>query len=401
MSDFIIRGGLKVPKIENVKQYEKDMVSWRRDFHMHPEIGFEEFRTSKIIIELLKKFGCDEVIEGFSKTSVIGVLKSGSSKKVIALRADIDALSMPDLKDVEYKSLNDGTCHSCGHDAHTAVALGAAKYFSENRDKFDGTIKFVFQAAEEGPDPGGAFLIMESGMLDDVDIMIGGHTHPDYKAGTVAFKDGALYASGSFFRVTVSGLGGHGAYPHQTKDSLIAATQMVQAIQNIISREIDPLGSAVISVCNFHSGDALNVIPESASFGGTIRTLDMKINAYIEEKINSICEHISAMNGCTCEVEIENLFPVVENDKEANDMMRQAAISVLGKDFVKEVKLPEMGSEDFSFYSQKIKSSYFLWGIANDTNCTYQYHNPRYDVDESSLCVAMAVFATTIENYLA
>jgi len=385
--------------LSELKKYENDMIKWRRDFHMHPEIGFEEFRTSEIISKLLKEFGL-EVIEKFSKTSVIGVLKNGNSKKVIALRADIDALGMGDLKDVEYKSTYEGKCHSCGHDAHTAVLLGVAKYFSENKDKIDGTIKFVFQAAEEGPDPGGAKLIMESGKLDDVDIMIGSHVDQSYKAGVVAVKEGALYASGGFFEIKVSGVGAHGAYPHMGKDPIITAIQIIEAFQTIITREINPLENAVISVCNIHAGDALNVIPESISFGGTIRTFNMEVSDYIRNKMKLITESISTMNGCTSLFIMNDIFPPLINNKEITDMIREAAIETLGRDSVREHKMPEMGSEDFSYYSEKIKSSFFLWGIGNDTNCLYYAHHPKFDVDESSLVTAMAVFVASTESYL-
>ncbi len=385
--------------LSELKKYESDMSKWRRDFHMHPEIGFEEIRTSAIISKLLKEFGF-EVIENFSKTSVIGILKNGDSKKVIALRADIDALGMDDLKDVEYKSTYEGKCHSCGHDAHTAVLLGVAKYFSENKEKVNGTIKFVFQSAEEGPDPGGAKLIMDSGQLDDVDIMIGSHVDQSYKAGVVAVKEGALYASGGFFEVKVSGVGAHGAYPHMGKDPILTAVQIINAFQGIVTREIDPLENTVISVCNIHAGDALNVIPESITFGGTIRTFSIKVSDYINERMKLITESISAMNGCTAEFIMNDTFPPLINNKEITDMVREAAIETLGKDSVKEHKMPEMGSEDFSYYSEKIKSSFFLWGIGNDTNCLYYAHHPKFDVDESSLLIAMSVFVASTENYL-
>lgn len=386
-------------KLSELKKYESDMIGWRRDFHMHPEIGFEEFRTSEIISKLLKEFGL-EVIEKFSKTSVIGILKNGSSKKVIALRADIDALGMDDLKDVEYKSTHEGKCHSCGHDAHTAVLLGVAKYFSENRDKVDGTIKFVFQAAEEGPDPGGAKLIMESGKLDDVDIMIGSHVDQAYKAGVIALKDGPLYASGGFFEVKIFGVGAHGAYPHMSKDSIITTMQIIEAFQHIITREIDPLMSSVISVCNIHAGDALNVIPQCLTFGGTIRTFDTEVSNYIQNRMKVIIESISKLNGCTSEIKINIMFPPLINDSEVNDIIREAAVKALGTESVVEHKMPEMGSEDFSFYAEKIKSSFFLWGVGNDTNCLYYAHHPKFDVDESSLVTAMAVFVGSVESYL-
>lgn len=386
-------------KLSELKKYESDMIGWRRDFHMHPEIGFEEFRTSEIISKLLKGFGL-EVIEKFSKTSVIGILKNGSSKKVIALRSDIDALGMDDLKDVEYKSTHEGKCHSCGHDAHTAVLLGAAKYFSENRDKVDGTIKFVFQAAEEGPDPGGAKLIMESGKLDDVDIMIGSHVDQAYRAGVIALKDGPLYASGGFFEVKIFGVGAHGAYPHMSKDAIITTMQIIEAFQHIITREIDPLMSSVISVCNIHAGDALNVIPQCLTFGGTIRTFDTEVSNYIQNRMKVIIESISKLNGCTSEIKINIMFPPLINDSEVNDIIREAAVKALGTESVVEHKMPEMGSEDFSFYAEKIKSSFFLWGVGNDTNCLYYAHHPKFDVDESSLVTAMAVFVGSVESYL-
>lgn len=387
-------------KVSDLKKYEPDMVKWRRDFHKHPEKGFEEFRTSKIVADLLESFGI-EVIKDFCKTSVIGIIDTKKPGKVIGIRADMDALGMQDLKDVEYKSVNDGVCHSCGHDGHTAILLGVAKYFSENRENLNGKIKFVFQAAEEGPPPGGAKLLMENGILDDVDIMLGAHTHPDYEAGKIIVKHDEIFASGDFFDVTITGKGGHGAYPHQCSDVITTANLVISAFQNIISREINAVKSGVLSICNIHAGDAKNVIPHTISFAGTIRTLDEGVREHIISKMEIILENICKMNNCDYTFVDTFMFPILRNTNHVVDSFREIAIETIGEEEVVWLPDTDMGCEDFSYYSNKIPSCYFYFGIrSEEKNCNAAFHHPKFDMDEDCMSVVQAVLINSTRKFL-
>ncbi len=389
------RGGNALVKEIDLKQYEADMIAWRRDFHMHPEKGFEEIRTSRIVAELLESFGL-EVVKDFCKTAVIGILDTKKPGKVVGIRADMDALGMQDLKDVSYKSQNDGVCHSCGHDGHTAILLGVAKYFSENREGLTGKIKFVFQPAEEGPPPGGAKLIMESGMVDDVDVMLGAHTHADYESGKIIVKYDELFASGDFFDVKITGKGGHGAYPHQCNDVINTAVLAISAFQNIISREIDAVKPAVLSVCNIHSGDAKNVIPHTLSFAGTIRTLDEGVREHIISKMDKILQHVCEMNGCSYEFKDTFMFPILRNNNDIVKIFHDVAIDTVGAEDVEVLPNVDIGCEDFSYFSNKIPSCYFYFGVRNEEkNCTAAFHHPEFDMDESCMTVVQAVMINT------
>lgn len=390
----------KMVQLSDLSAYLPDMVDWRRDFHMHPEIGFEEFRTSEIVASLLESFGL-EVKKDFCKTAVVAILDTNKPGKVIGIRADMDALGMDDLKDVSYKSKNKGACHACGHDGHTAILLGVAKYFSENREGLRGKIKFVFQPAEEGPPPGGAKLLMEDGILDDVDIMLGAHTHPGYEAGKVFFKHDELFASGDFFDVTITGKGGHGAYPHLNNDVIATSNLVISAYQNIISREIDAVKSGVLSICNIHAGDAKNVVPHSLSFAGTIRTLDEGVREHIIEKMESVLKHICKMNGCDYTFEDTFMFPILRNNNEIVDRVREVAIETLGEELVEWLPDVDMGCEDFSYYSNEIPSCYFYFGVKNEAkNCVATFHHPEFDMDEDSMTVVQAVMINATKKLL-
>jgi len=377
--------------VVELRTYEADMIAWRRDFHKHPEKGFEELRTSKIVADLLESFGL-EVVKEFCETAVVGILDTKKTGKVIGIRADMDALGMEDLKEVSYKSVNKGLCHSCGHDGHTAILLGVAKYFAEHREGLTGKIKFIFQPAEEGPPPGGAKLLMENGILDDVDVMLGAHTHSSFDAGKIIVKHDELFASGDFFDVTITGKGGHGAYPHQCNDVITTSNLVISAFQNIISREINAVKSGVLSICNIHAGDAKNVVPHTLSFAGTIRTLDEKVRDHIIDKMETILKHICNMNGCDYTFEDTFMFPILRNNNAIVDAFREVAIETLGEEQVEWLPDVDMGCEDFSYYSNEIPSCYFYFGVRNEEkNCTAAFHHPEFDMDEACMNVVQAV----------
>ncbi|SCZ80373.1 M20 metallopeptidase family protein [Acidaminobacter hydrogenoformans] len=385
-------------KVKDLKQYETDMITWRRDFHMHPEKGFDEVRTSGIVADLLESWGL-EVVKNFCMTAVIGILDTKKPGKVIGIRADMDALSMQDQKDVSYRSINAGLCHSCGHDGHTSILLGIAKYLSEHQEGLTGKVKFVFQPAEEGPPPGGAKLIMQNGILDDVDIMIGSHIHPSYKTGKIIVKYDEMLASGDFFDVIITGKGGHGAYPHECNDVISTALLVITALNNIISREIDTVKPGVLSVCNIQAGEAKanNVIPQSISFGGTFRTLDEGVREHIIDKIDKILKNICSMNNCTYEFNNQFMFPILRNSNEVVEIVKNVAIDTIGSDNVEVMENVDMGCEDFAYYSTKIPSCYFYFGVRNEAkNCTATFHHPDFNMDEDSMIIVQAVIINTL-----
>ena len=376
------------------RMYFDEMVEWRREFHSTPELGFQEFNTSKKVIELLESFGL-KVHKEFSETSVIGVLDTGKKGKVVGIRADMDALPMDDLKDVSYKSKNKGVCHACGHDVHTAILLGVAKYFSEHREDLAGTLKFVFQAAEEGPAPGGAKLIMDSGLLDDVDIMLGAHTHVDYETGTIIFKNDEMLAGGDFFDIKLIGSGGHGAYPNACVDLIASVGGILGQFQNIISREIDPTKICVLSICGLSAGEhgAKNVMPHELNMSGTIRYLDKPTRDFVVERIEKILNGFCELNGCSYEFLNNEMFPILRNDNDLNAVVRDIAGSLVGIENVHELPDVDTGSEDFSYYSNRISSCYFYFGVRNNSkNCNAPFHHPLFDADEECMPVVQSTF---------
>lgn len=373
--------------------YYDEMVEWRREFHSNPELGFQEFNTSKKVAELLESFGL-KVHKGFSKTSVIGVLDTGREGKVVGIRADMDALPMEDLKEVPYKSKNKGVCHACGHDMHTAILLGVAKYFSEHKEGLVGTLKFVFQAAEEGPAPGGAKLIMESGLLDDIDIMLGAHTHVDYKTGAIIFKDDEMFAGGDFFDIKLIGNGGHGAYPNTCVDLIASVGGILGQFQNIVSREIEPTKTCILSVCGLNAGEpgAKNIIPHELNMSGTIRYLHKPTRDFVVNKIEKILKGFCELNNCSYEFINNNMFPILKNDNDLNVVVRNITDNLIGSENVYELPNVDTGSEDFSYYSNKIPSCYFYFGVKNDSkNCNVPFHHPLFDADEKCMPIVQSV----------
>lgn len=370
--------------------------AWRRDIHAHPELGFQETRTSALVRRELEAMGL-ELMTDFceAKTAVIGLLRTGREGPVVALRADMDALPMQDEKDVPYRSQNPGVCHACGHDAHTAALLGVARWFSEHREGLCGTLKFVFQPAEEGPAPGGAKLIVESGALDDVDYMVGAHQACAAGPGYILTKSGVASASGDFFDIRLSGKGTHGASPDWGNDLIVTAAQLVNALQTIVSRRLDPLQPAVISVCSLQAGEpgAKNVLPSTAVLSGTVRTFDEgirdKIFTLMEQMVQSTC----ALNGCTGVLERQPMFPSLSNDAGVTALVADAAAEIIGRDHVIFFDQPSTGSEDFAWYSQRIPSCFYMFGAAPAEGPVYGGHHPKFDLDENALPVTMSVMA--------
>lgn len=388
---------------KEVQNYVQDMIAWRRDIHAHPEVGFDLPMTSNKVETLLKEFGL-QVETGFARSAVLGILDTGKPGKTIAVRADMDALGMKEQTGLPYQSVHDGVCHACGHDSHTALLLGLARYFSDHRECLNGgKIKFLFQPAEEGPTPGGAKLVLDSGVLDDVDAMFGAHAQPLYPAGYVGLRHGDAFASGDFFQVKLTGVGSHAASPHKGKDVITTAAEIISAIQNIRTRELPPLKTAVISICSINAGklETKNVLPETLTFGGTFRTYDDEIRAYIAKRIGEIAEGIAALNGCKAEYEDSFQFPSFQNDDDIIDTIFQSAVEILGTDKVIKKPDPEMGSEDFAWYTKKYKAAFFFFGIRNEEKgCIYSLHNPKFQIDEDTFAPTLAVYVNTVYHLL-
>ena len=389
--------------LANAGKYEEDILNWRHKIHKHPEIGFDLPETKKLVEEVLTSLGY-EVHGDFAKSAVLGILDTGRPGKVIAVRADMDALGMQEQSGVPFCSEVPNACHACGHDSHTAILLGLAKYLMDYKNELPGgKIKLVFQPAEEGPAPGGAKLIMESGVLDDVDAMIGAHAQPLYKAGQVGCKYGDAFASGDFFEVKVKGVGCHAASPHRGKDVITTAMEMIGALQNIRARELPPLKTAVLSVCSVNAGSlpTKNVLPAECTFGGTFRAYDDELRAYIAGRIGEIVEGIAAMNGVEVEYTDSFNYPYFRNDDDVIDIIYHSAQEVLGEENVIKKEDPEMGSEDFAWYTKKLKAAFFFFGIRNEEkDCVYSLHNPKFKIDEDTFVPTLAVFVNTIHHLM-
>ena len=386
--------------LKDIKKYESYIIEKRRDFHMHPETGFQEFRTSKVIEAELHSMGFD-LVTGVGVTGIVGTLKGSKKGKTVLLRADIDALNMQEENDCTYKSLNDGVMHSCGHDTHTAMLLGACKFFSENKDSLEGTLKVVFQSAEEGPMPGGGSFVVKEGHLDDVDGVFGLHITTKYTAGTISIKSGPAMAAPDEFKVKVTGKGTHASAPHTGSDVILTASKIITNLQSIISRDISPLDPVVISVCTIDGGTAFNILPDQVEFSGTIRTLNKDTRQFVFKRIKEVVSSISKLNNCESNVEIIEAYPPVINDVVETEFVIGVGQELLGNKNVTILTEPSMGGEDFSYYLEKRPGSYFWLGGRNkDLKEVYYNHNPKFDIDESSLLIGTMMHINVAIEYL-
>jgi len=378
-----------------IKQNEAELINIRHDIHAHPEIGFEENRTAKIVADLLKKWGY-EVFEGIGKTGVVGVLKNGSSSKTIGLRADMDALPMQEETGKEHQSTYACKMHACGHDGHTTMLLGAAQYLAQSKN-FDGTLNLIFQPAEEGH--GGASAMMQDGLFErfPCSAIFGMHNMPGMKKGELYLREGPMMASQDSFNIHIKGVGGHGAMPHLTSDALVAAASLVMNLQTIVSRNIDPQQAAVVTVGSIQSGHACNIIQEEAKLMLCSRALDAKVRAQIIERIKEITHATAQTYGCTATIEHNSAFPVLINTKKENDFAWSVATELLGADKTHEsIKL--MGSEDFAEMLEQKPGSYVFLG--NGLDCP-MVHNPKYDFDDDNIVIGAAYWSLLVERYLA
>ncbi len=371
-----------IDPVSEAKKIEKEIITWRRDFHMHPELGYEEERTSKIVEEHLRGWGYSIKRVG---TGIIAEI--GDGEKTIALRADMDALPIQEENDVSYKSKIPGKMHACGHDAHTAMLLGAGKIIAEHVEEFNGRVRLIFQPAEEGGN--GAVKMIEGGALEGVDAIFGFHVWMDLPSGLIGIREGPFLAGAGIFGGKVIGKGGHGASPHETVDPIPITAEAILALQTVTSRNVPPIETGVVSVTSIHGGTAFNVIPEEVEFKGTFRFFKPEIGELIQSRMREILEGVTKAHGAKYEISIEELTPPTINSKEMVDFAR----SVAQKYGLRYGDVPPtMGAEDFSFYLQKIPGAFLALGIYNDEKgIVHPHHHPKFDVDEDVLYLGTAM----------
>ncbi|MGX1106405.1 MULTISPECIES: M20 aminoacylase family protein [Bradyrhizobium] len=382
-----------MPTIERIDSFADELTAIRRDLHAHPEIGFEEVRTSGIVADKLTSWGI-EVHRGLGGTGVVGVLKGkGNGTKKIGLRADMDALPMEENTNLKWRSTVPGRFHGCGHDGHTTMLLGSARYLAETRN-FDGTVHFIFQPAEEGL--GGARAMIKDGLFKQFpcDEVYGLHNAPDLNHGEIAILPGPAMAAADFFDIRIQGYGAHGAMPERSKDAVVIAMTLGQALQSIVSRNVDPLQAAVLSITQIHSGSAYNVIPGEAWMCGTVRCFSDEIRELIRKRMREIAAGFAVAYGAEISVEIRDGFSVLVNQEEQSRVVEEVARTVVDPAKVITRSTPKMGSEDFADMMQAIPGAYF-W-VGHDGSVPV--HNPGYVLDDKILPIGASMFARIIEK---
>jgi amidohydrolase len=379
---------------------QTELVTWRRSIHQKPELGFQEHLTATSIAKQLTTWSIPHQT-GIAKTGIVAIIEGKKPGKVIAIRADMDALPIQEANQVSYRSQNDGKMHACGHDGHVAIALGTAYYLNQQKEHLSGTVKIIFQPAEEGP--GGAKPMIEAGVLKnpDVDAIIGLHLWNNLPLGSVGVRSGALMAAVECFRLQILGKGGHGAMPDQTIDSIVVGSQIVNALQTIVSRNINPLDAAVVTVGEFHGGTALNVIADSVTLSGTVRYFNPQLESVIGQKIEAIIAGICQSHGATYKLDYWQLYPPTVNDSGMAQLVASVANEVVETPMGVVPECQTMGGEDMSFFLQQVPGCYFFVGSANaKLGLTYPHHHPRFDFDETALGMGVELFVRCVEKFL-
>ncbi|MFP4694762.1 MAG: M20 family metallopeptidase [Halothece sp.] len=384
------------PEIQNLQE---QLVQWRRGIHQHPELAFKEKLTSDFVISKLQEWGIPHQTE-IAQTGVAAIIEGKTPGKVLGIRADMDALPIHEDNDVSYRSQHDGIMHACGHDGHTAIALGTAYYLWQHRENLTGTVKIIFQPAEEGP--GGAKPMIDEGVLKnpDVDAIIGLHLWNNLPLGTIGVKDGALMAAVELFKCQIQGKGGHGAMPHQTTDAIVVGSQIVNAFQSIVARNIDPTDSAVVTVGEFKAGSAMNVIADRAYLSGTVRYFNPELEGYIGQRVEDIIAGICQSHGASYDLNYWRIYPPVINNSRMADLVRSVANQVVETPAGVVPECQTMGGEDMSFFLQEVPGCYFFLGSANTSlGLNYPHHHPRFDFDETALSMGVEMFARCVEQF--
>jgi amidohydrolase len=388
-----------VDYFEEARKLFEYMQTLRRDFHRHPELGFQEVRTSGIVARELKELGL-EVRTGIAKTGVIANLVGKSEKPVILVRFDMDALPIQEENDVEYASQNPGIMHACGHDGHTAIGLSVARLLHAHRKELNGTVKFVFQPAEEGL--GGAEEMVKEGVLENPkpDVVLALHLWNEKPVGWLGVTQGAVMAASDRFQMRIVGQGGHGAAPHLTVDPVLASCQIVDSLQSIISRNVPPLQSAVVSVTSIHGGEAFNVIPQEVELKGTLRSYERETRELIHKRFDQIVKGVAQSFGCYAEVETWAVTPAVINDTRITRYVQEIAMKWL-PDYTLDSNSRTMGSEDMAYFMQDIPGCYFFIGSSNEKKgLTAAHHHPCFDFDEEVLPIATGLMATVVAEIM-
>jgi amidohydrolase len=386
-----------MPILNRAAEMQDEVAGWRRHLHQTPELNFDVFKTAAFVTEKLKEFGCDDVVTGLGKTGVVGIIRGRQGEgATIGLRADMDALPLNEITGKSYASTVPGKMHACGHDGHTAMLLGAAKYLAETRN-FAGSVAVIFQPAEEGG--GGGNEMVKDGMMERFDIakVFGMHNMPGLPVGQFAIRPGPIMAATAEFTITVKGRGGHAAMPHGTIDPIVITSQLVGALQTIASRSTDPVEAVVVSVTKFHAGDAYNIIPESAEIAGTVRTLRKEIAKKSEERIRTICDGLATAFGAKIEVDYQANYPVTFNHAEETVFASDVAANVAGDAQVHRGIQPVMGGEDFSYMLEARPGAFIFIGNGD----TAGLHNPNYDFNDEAIPHGMSYWVKLAETALA
>lgn len=389
--------------MKNLREEFKNMKDWlveiRRTIHQHPELGFEEVETSRFISQLLEGFGI-EVKKGIAKTGVVGILRGREKGKTIAVRAEMDGLPINEANPVSYISKIKGRMHACGHDAHMAIILGVARFFSTIKDSLRGNIKFIFQPAEEGG--GGGRLMVEEGVLEDpeVDAIFGAHVYPLLPVGKIGIYESVGLASADRFTIKLIGKGGHAAMPHVLRDPILASGHLITQINSIVSRNVDPLDSGVISIGRISGGTAFNIIPDEVEIIGTIRSLNAQVREELKSRMEKVIRGVSQSFEVDYRFDFEYGYPVLVNDHTMSKLVAQACAGGIGEGNI-EVLKPSMGSEDFAFYLEKVPGAFFRLGIRNEKRGIINpYHSSHFDIDEEVLPFGVEMFVRIIDKFL-
>lgn len=382
-----------------IRALQPQLVEWRRTIHQRPELGFQERLTAEFITRKLQEWSIPHQT-GIATTGIVATIASSHPGPVLAIRADMDALPIQEENQVPYRSQHDGLMHACGHDGHTAIALGTAYYLSQHLHSFCGTVKIIFQPAEEGP--GGAEPMIAAGVLrhPEVDGIIGLHLWNNLPLGTVGVREGALMAAVELFDCTIQGRGGHGAIPHQTVDSIVVSAQIVSALQTIVARNVDPLKAGVVTVGSLHAGHAHNVIADTAHMTGTVRYFDPSLKGFFQQRVEQIIAGICQSHGASYHLNYQAFYPPVINDRSMANLVRSIAESVIETPVGIVPECQTMGGEDMSYFLQAVPGCYFFLGSANpEKDLAYPHHHPRFDFDETVLAMGVEIFVRCVEAF--
>ena len=383
--------------IPDITQASETLTRWRRHIHAHPELAFEETQTAAFVAEKLRSFGIN-VVEGVAGTGVVGTLQRGGGNRAIGLRADLDALPIVEANDFDHRSKNPGVMHACGHDGHTTMLLGASAYLAAS-DTFSGTVHFIFQPAEENE--GGARAMVEAGLFDQfpMEAVYGMHNIPGIPVGQFAVKPGPMMAAFDIFEITIRGKGGHAAIPQQTIDPVLIGTKVVEALQTLVAREINPQEPSVLSVTQFHGGDAFNVIPDTVKISGCTRCFSTKVQAQLEYGIERLAVGIAAAFGAEIDYLYERRYPPTVNSSAETELAARAAVAISGELGVDRDPKPSMGSEDFAYMLQE-KPGCYIWIGNGDGEGSCMIHNPGYDFNDDILPIGASYWSELVAQLL-